>query len=45
MNPEIIKQHGLTEKEYQNILDIMGRKPTMVELGVFSVMWSGRLLL
>ncbi|QQR80505.1 MAG: phosphoribosylformylglycinamidine synthase subunit PurL [Deltaproteobacteria bacterium] len=40
MNPEIIKQHGLTEKEYQNILDIMGREPTMVELGVFSVMWS-----
>ncbi len=40
MTPEIIKQHGLTEKEYQNILKILGREPTMVELGVFSVMWS-----
>ena len=40
ITPEIIKQHGLTDAEYKNILKIMGREPTMVELGVFSVMWS-----
>lgn len=37
---ELIKQHGLTEEEYQKILDILGRKPSYVELGIFSVMWS-----
>jgi len=37
---DIIKQHGLTPGEYDHILKIMGREPTMVELGVFSVMWS-----
>jgi len=40
MNPDIIKQHGLTPQEYQEILKILGRQPTMVELGIFSVMWS-----
>lgn len=40
MNPEIIQQHGLTPEEYQNILKILGREPNMVELGIFSVMWS-----
>ncbi len=40
MNPEIISQHGLTTKEYHKILKIMGREPNMVELGIFSVMWS-----
>ncbi len=40
MNLEIIKQHGLTPDEYENILKILGREPNMVELGIFSVMWS-----
>ncbi len=33
-------QHGLSEEEYQKILEILGRTPTYAELGVFSVMWS-----
>ncbi len=37
---EIIKQHGLTPGEYDHIEKILGREPTMVELGIFSVMWS-----
>ena len=40
MDPQIIQQHGLTPGEYKNILQILGREPTMVELGIFSVMWS-----
>ncbi len=40
ITPDVIKQHGFTPDEYQRILKIMGREPTMVELGVFSVMWS-----
>ena len=37
---EIIQQHGLTPEEYRRILAILGREPNMVELGIFSVMWS-----
>jgi phosphoribosylformylglycinamidine synthase len=36
----VIKEHGLTEKEYKKILSILGREPNIVELGIFSVMWS-----
>ncbi len=31
---------GLTEGEYNKILEITGRTPTYTELGVYSVMWS-----
>lgn len=37
---DVIEQHGLSADEYQRILTIMGREPSMTELGVFSVMWS-----
>ncbi len=37
---EIIKQHGLSEDEYQQIVTHLGREPNLTELGVFSVMWS-----
>ncbi len=37
---EIVAQHGLTPEEYQRVLKVMGREPNMVELGIFSVMWS-----
>lgn len=40
ITPEIIQQHGLTDDEYNKILEIMGREPSITELGVFSVMWS-----
>ena len=36
----VLDRHGLTREEYQRILDIMGRTPTITELGIFSVMWS-----
>lgn len=40
ITPEIVAQHGLTQDEYQKIVDLMGRQPNITELGVFSVMWS-----
>ena len=40
ITPEIIKEHGLTEEEYKEIVEILGREPNIVELGLFSVMWS-----
>ena len=38
--PEVITQHGLTFQEYDRICEMLGRKPTLTELGIFSVMWS-----
>ena len=42
--PEVTQQtaaeHGLNAEEYQRILEIMGRSPNLLELGIFSVMWS-----
>ncbi len=40
VTPEVIKDHGLTEEEYERIKRILGREPNFTELGVFSVMWS-----
>lgn len=40
MTPEIVAEHGLSESEYEVILDRLGREPNLNELGIFSVMWS-----
>jgi phosphoribosylformylglycinamidine synthase subunit PurL len=34
------EEHGLTHDEWEKVLEILGRTPTLEELGVFSVMWS-----
>ncbi len=33
-------EFGLSAEEYAKVLEIMGRTPSLTELGVFSVMWS-----
>jgi phosphoribosylformylglycinamidine synthase subunit PurL len=40
ITPQLVKEHGLTPKEYSYILKILNRPPTYTELGIFSVMWS-----
>ena len=40
ITPEVIAAHNLKPEEYERIVELMGREPTFVELGVFSVMWS-----
>jgi len=41
ITPEVIKTHGLSDDEYKKILEVLGgREPNLVELGIFSVMWS-----
>ncbi|SMF40792.1 phosphoribosylformylglycinamidine synthase subunit II [Tistlia consotensis] len=40
ITPEIVAEHGLKPEEYRKVLEIMGREPNLVELGIFSVMWS-----
>ncbi|MBI5193738.1 MAG: phosphoribosylformylglycinamidine synthase subunit PurL [Nitrospirae bacterium] len=37
---DLIEKHGLTEEEFQRIVKILGREPNLLELGIFSVMWS-----
>lgn len=31
---------GLTDAEYDKVVDILGREPNFTEVGIFSVMWS-----
>lgn len=40
VTPEIVAEHGIKPDEYQVILDRLGRAPNLLELGIFSVMWS-----
>ncbi|GAB4120077.1 MAG: phosphoribosylformylglycinamidine synthase subunit PurL [Rhodothalassiaceae bacterium] len=40
IDTETIKAHGLTEAEYARILEALGRAPNLLELGIYSVMWS-----
>jgi phosphoribosylformylglycinamidine synthase len=40
ITPEVVAQHGLSEDEYDRVLHALGREPNLVELGIFSVMWS-----
>src|SRR6476469_9882439 len=40
ITPEIVAEHGLSDQEYSRILKALGREPNLVELGIFSVMWS-----
>ena len=39
-SPDVIAQHGLTAAEYGWICQHLGRDPNLLELGIFSVMWS-----
>ncbi len=40
LSGQLIKDHGLTPREYKTIETILGRTPSYTELGMFSVMWS-----
>jgi len=40
ITPQTIADHGLTQEEYDRIVQAIGREPNLTELGIFSVMWS-----
>src|SRR6266699_3486955 len=40
ITPELVAEHGLTPEEYARVLDLIGREPTLTELGIFSAMWN-----
>ena len=37
---QIVADHGFTPDEYERVVASMGRVPNLLELGIFSVMWS-----
>ena len=45
ITPDLVAQHQITPEEYKKILKLLGREPTLTELGIFSVMWSEHLQL
>ncbi|EAJ1232548.1 phosphoribosylformylglycinamidine synthase subunit PurL [Campylobacter fetus] len=40
MDKKIVKAHKISDSEYAKILEILGREPNLLELGIFSAMWS-----
>ena len=40
ITPEIIKKHGINSEEYKKIINLLGRNPNLLELGLFSAMWN-----
>src|SRR3977135_1872570 len=40
ITPQTIAAHNLTPEEFTHIKELLEREPNLVELGVFSVMWS-----
>ncbi len=36
----LLDEHNLSREEYKRIVELIGREPNWVELGVFSAMWS-----
>jgi phosphoribosylformylglycinamidine synthase II len=40
ITPQVVAEHGLSAAEYDRVVAILGRAPNLVELGIFSVMWS-----
>ena len=40
VTPELVAEHGLKPEEHERILKLIGREPTVTELGIFSAMWN-----
>jgi phosphoribosylformylglycinamidine synthase II len=36
----VLERHGIKPDEYDRIVQLMGREPNLLEIGLFSVMWS-----
>ena len=40
ITPDLVKQHGLKPDEYERFVKLLGREPTLTELGICSAMWN-----
>lgn len=37
---KLLEDHNLTLKEYEKIVELIGKEPNLTEVGIFSTMWS-----
>ncbi len=37
---EVVREHNLNDREHAEIVAMLGRTPTLTELGIFSALWS-----
>jgi len=40
ITPELVKSHGLKPDEYERFVKLLGREPSLTELGICSAMWN-----
>src|SRR5664280_1641807 len=40
LSPAVVAEHGLSPDEFLSIREILGRDPNLVELGIYSALWS-----
>ena len=40
IDKKTLDEHNLTEEEFRQIIDLIGKEPNITELGIFSLMWS-----
>src|SRR5918912_4519456 len=38
--PDLVREHGLTAEEYARLVALIGREPSITELGIVSAMWN-----
>jgi len=40
ISPALVAEHGLTQEEFDILVNMLGRQPTFTELGIVSALWS-----
>jgi phosphoribosylformylglycinamidine synthase subunit PurL len=40
VTPQLVAEHGLKPDEYDRLVALIGREPSITELGIFSAMWN-----
>jgi phosphoribosylformylglycinamidine synthase subunit PurL len=40
ITPDLVREHGLKDEEYERFVGLIGREPTLTELGIVSAMWN-----
>ena len=40
ITPALVKEHGITPTEYERVVAMLGRTPTLTEVGIVSALWS-----
>lgn len=40
ISADLVAEHGLTPEEYERFVGLIGRQPTITELGIVSAMWN-----